>query len=141
QVTEDDGAEFAPDWAPDQAHVAISSREGAGAPVRISILDLATRTILPVTDPPPGFVDTEPGYSPDGTQIVFARGNVSTYHLALFVMNIDGTGLRQLTPWDLDADYPSWSPDGSTIVFQNGANCCEDPLSQIYTVKPDGTGL
>jgi Tol biopolymer transport system component len=54
-------------------------------------------------------------WSPNGRQIAFYtdRGVNSE----LFVINRDGSGLRQLT-FNKTADRePSWSPDGSTLVF------------------------
>jgi Tol biopolymer transport system component len=56
-----------------------------------------------------------PSWSPDGRQLVFTGfdGGLSD----LFIVNRDGTGLRQLTS-DKYADlHPSWSPDGKTIAF------------------------
>lgn len=38
---------------------------------------------------------------------------------ALFVIRIDGGGLRQLTPDGLGALQPDWSPNGRLIVFNN----------------------
>jgi Tol biopolymer transport system component len=45
-----------------------------------------------------------PGWSPDGTQIVFVRGNEDTENL--YVANADGTGVVQLT--DGEDDHPHW---------------------------------
>ena len=59
--------------------------------------------------------------------------------LALFVVNADGSGLRQLTAWGLDAgDRPDWSPDGGSILFKAPA---EGQHGNLYTVNPDGSGL
>ena len=57
----------------------------------------------------------------------------------LFVMNTDGSGVRQITPpgsADAPADHTSWSPDGRWIAFTTGGN-----IAAIYVVHPDGTGL
>jgi Tol biopolymer transport system component len=55
---------------------------------------------------------------------------------AVFTVNVDGTGLFQLTPWALNAaGDPEWSPDGKWIVFT-----APSP-GNIYKVRPDGTGL
>jgi Tol biopolymer transport system component len=57
---------------------------------------------------------------------------------AVFVVDVDGTGLHQLTPYGLGARHPHWSPDGHLIAFNNEAR--ESGL-QIYVVHPDGSGL
>ena len=153
QVTNGPGAEFSPAWAPDGAHLAVSAEGQPGLPAGIFIVDVAGGGMHPVTaNPFPGYVDKEPDYSPDGTRIVFVRdrqlvdagdpANLS----ALFVVNVDGTGLRRLTEWVDDAGSsgtPAWSPDGSVILFAGGDI---DPppggrLAQIYVIGADGTGL
>ena len=60
-----------------------------------------------------------PSYSPDGTQIAF-RGDLDLAEPSgdeeIYVMNADGTNVRQLTS---NADFesaPSWSPDGRRIL-------------------------
>jgi len=80
-------------------------------------------------------------WSPDGTRVAFAafwklssaRGSGS----ALFVVNADGKGLRQITPSGLGASAPRWSPDGQLIAFNDKRRGDR----QIYLVHPDGTGL
>ena len=86
-----------------------------------------------------------PQVSPDGRYIVFERFNSPLsrprFVLALFVMNVDGTGLHRVTPWSLHAgDNPDWSPDSSRILFRSKVDV-DDERSQFYTVHPDGTGL
>jgi Tol biopolymer transport system component len=77
-------------------------------------------------------------YSPDGSQIVFGRVDPQDHHCttrsALYVVNLDGSGLHRITPWGFCDDDGSWSPDGTEIVF-------EKPGGSIFVVHPDGTGL
>jgi Tol biopolymer transport system component len=40
--------------------------------------------------------------------------------MAVFVVKVDGSGLRQLTKWGLLAGDADWSPDGKVIVFGTG---------------------
>jgi Tol biopolymer transport system component len=84
-----------------------------------------------------GAADVPIDYSPDGRQIVFGRVDPTDHHCtttsALFVVNIDGTGLRQITPPGFCDDDGSWSPDGTRIAFEHRGS--------IFTVHPDGTGL
>jgi TolB protein len=59
----------------------------------------------------------------------------------VFVVNADGTRLRRLTPWRMNAgDGPDWSPDGSRILFRSP----DDGSflnSNLYTIRPDGKDL
>jgi TolB protein len=78
----------------------------------------------------------EPGWSPDGKQLVFVakpRANQAVY-----VCNSDGTGVRRVTPWRLQAgEHPDWSPDGTRILFASGPT----EHGNLFTIRPDGTGL
>ena len=83
--------------------------------------------------------------SPDGTRIAFQRHNSPLAEpaggIAVFVMRINGTHLRRITPWSLRAgDHPDWSPDGRWILFRSN----EDGgflNSQLYVIHPDGSGM
>lgn len=62
----------------------------------------------------------------------------------LFVINLDGTGKRQITHGPTDDSDPVWSPDGTKIAFIR----VTPPKSKtgtsqgnIWIVNPDGTGL
>jgi TolB protein len=75
-------------------------------------------------------------YSPEGGRIVFFRIDYSRperNRTALFVVNVDGGGLRRITSWGLGGFTASWSPDGRWILF--------DANGRIWSVHPDGSGL
>jgi TolB protein len=83
-------------------------------------------------------------FSPDGSRIVYVRENSPLTRPvgghALFVARADGSGRRQITPWSLDAgDNPDWSPNGRLIIFRSHESGSKQ--SQIYVVRPDGSGL
>jgi Tol biopolymer transport system component len=48
-----------------------------------------------------------PSWSPDGTQFVFSSAKAG--NLDLYVMNTDGTDIRQLTGTPIAESLPSWS--------------------------------
>ena len=79
--------------------------------------------------------------SPDASRIAFegyTSGNADIY-----VVGVDGTGLRQLTTDPATDQYPQWSPDGTTIVYDNaGAREKTDSqfskTAEIFTVPANG---
>ena len=76
-----------------------------------SNLTLLTDTLFP----------SAPRWAPDGKQIVFERQvhPHDTQRSHLFMMNADGTNVRQLTPPLNGRDmHPSFSPDGKSILFR-----------------------
>jgi Tol biopolymer transport system component len=60
---------------------------------------------------------TWPGWSPDGSQIVFQ--NYSDHYYHVWTMAPDGSDLRQITSGHFDHREPTWSPDGRQIAFSS----------------------
>jgi len=107
----------------------------------------APRLLTPPVDPVAGG-DGQPAFSPDGRQVAFQRvvdhANEKAVRAALYVVGVDGTGLRQLTSDVMDAGHPRWSPDGRTILFHDNADMqgpIEGMSANLWTVAADGTGL
>jgi Tol biopolymer transport system component len=82
-----------------------------------------------------GIESAFPAWSPDGSKIVFQSNRSGEWHL--YVMNADGSSLRDLTPAMKDCRNPSFSPDGSKIVFYSAAAGNEE----IYVMGADGGGV
>ena len=116
---------------------------------RIAFSDFVTNQIYAVnpdgtglaqlTDEPTGIAARWPGWSPDGSRILFVRFNQSNGMGRIWIMNADGTGPRQLVS---DApgyrDYqPSYAPDGRHIVFSRCSP--NDGLCAIWVMRSDGT--
>lgn len=64
-------------------------------------------------------------WSPDGKQIVFGGGN------HVWVMDADGSNLRNLTGTTGQQDEPIWSHDGTKIYYQASGN-------QLFVMNADG---
>ena len=98
---------------------------------------------------PPGGFSANPAWSPDGRRIAFVSNRDGSNDI--FVVNADGSGLRNLTRSRGNDRDPVWSPDGRVIAFQGRrarpseverAVCrghCD--REEIYAVNADGSGL
>jgi TolB protein len=60
-----------------------------------------------------------PRWSPDGTQIVFAslRDNTGYGRNDIFVMNADGSQVRNISRHEAEDFDPKWSADGKSVVY------------------------
>jgi TolB protein len=72
-----------------------------------------------------------PTWSPDGSQIAFSSNRNATNQL--YIMNVDGTGVQQLTNFDTGIHAVFWSPDGSRLLFPAFTG-----KGELYSVRPDG---
>ncbi len=80
--------------------------------------------------------DMYPSASPDGKQLVFQSNR--TGNNQIFIMNMDGSGLKQLGDFPLGAETPVFSPDGQRIVFD--VYIGEDN-NDVFVINSDGSGL
>ncbi|MEX2271302.1 MAG: hypothetical protein WD690_07535 [Vicinamibacterales bacterium] len=120
RVTVNRNLNITPSWAPDAQAIAYTSFVAGYMDIRISwiykgILKLpakgsyANQNSLPV-------------FSSDGTRLAFSSnrdGNTEIY-----VMNVDGSGVRRLTNHRAIDTTPTWSPSGTHIAFvsERGGN-------------------
>lgn len=107
----------------------------AGSP-EIFRLDTAPAA-APVRLLPPGTMATDPTPSPDGSRIAFVVANYVDGTGDIFVVNRDGTGLRQLTTDPELDDSPAWSPDGRRLAFRSYRDGHD---GEIWVMNADGTG-
>ena len=82
---------------------------------------------------------TGAAYSPNGRWIAFTmvtgRGGSAS---AVYVVRVDGSGLRRLTQDALLAASPDWSPDGKTILFHQNLFEHGGGGSPLWTVPFQG---
>jgi len=80
--------------------------------------------------------DSHPDWSPDGTQIVFDSWRSGKAEI--YVMQADGTGVRQLTDGPEDNREPKWSPNGEWIAFHCSQASEAGVETRICLVSLDG---
>lgn len=85
-------------------------------------------------------------YSPDGSYIVFTRVSDKALVAAALRMNADGTDVRRLTPWGLDADLADLSPatSGKTedlVVFETVRGPKHNETTNLATVPATCTSV
>ncbi len=148
-----------PSWSPDGARIAFTSdRDGDQ---EIYTMNADGTNFRQLTDNDHGGLS--PAWSPDGALIAFHSDwrrprSVNWDGPDIFLMNADGTRLRQLTPeyssnhapggppggvdltvvkTENGGSYnPSWSPDGARIAFTSDL----DSSTEIFLMNADGTG-
>ncbi|NOX55469.1 MAG: hypothetical protein GXP27_13735 [Planctomycetes bacterium] len=114
---------------------------GYGDGGRLCRLNLRTGELKVLLDDPLGGV-RDPQVHYDGKKILFSyrRGGTPTYHL--YEINIDGTGLRQLTDGPDDDIEPTYLPDGGIMFCSSRCrrfvNCWYTRVATLY--RCDGNG-
>lgn len=120
------GTEAGPAFSPDGRAIVFSRlwpHPGLG------VMILRTGRLRQLTDD--GSLDGGADWSPDGSQVAFARGS------GIWVVDANGVGETQLTTsvWD---GTPSWSPDGSQIAFTREHG--QGHWSDVWVMNADGAG-
>ncbi len=92
--------------------------------------------------------DSSPSYSPNGRQIAFSGNRdpvppTSPFGVPgshIYLMNANGSEIRQLTSGGFYDSNPSFSPNGRVVIFDRSA-LSTSRTTHIFSVNVDGTGL
>src|SRR3954469_3878810 len=127
-----------PSWSPDARAVAYSSwrKVATGGAIDIYISRIFQGIL---ENPTKGHSETnmQPVFSPDGTRIAFTSNRYDN-NLEIYVMNVDGSGLRRLTNHPAADAVPTWAPNGAQIAFTSDRS----GTAQIYIMSAtDGSNL
>jgi Tol biopolymer transport system component len=138
QLTENAALDFDPEWSPDGGKIAFESNRDGFSEIFVMNADGTQET--QVTSNPDFSFDRSPTFSPDGERIAFESNRAAGVDNPekdneIFVVNLDGTGLQQLTRNAARELHPDYAPNGKKIAFVSERNF----QPGIYTTKADGT--
>jgi len=117
---------------------------GYGEGGRLCRLNLRTGQLKVLLNDPKGGV-RDPQMHYDGKKILFSHRKGGEHPFHLYEINIDGTGLKQLTDGPDDDIEPTYCPDGS-IAFCSSrcrrfVNCWYTRVAALYRCDGDGSNI
>ncbi len=99
-------------WSPDGSRIAFVGEWGQ----KKDVLLCGTGPLVPLKRLGFGFEElSSPAFSPDGTKIAFSA--LQGGRTDIWVGDVEGGKLVQVTKDRWHDEYPCWSPDGKTIVY------------------------
>jgi Tol biopolymer transport system component len=137
RLTTDPGVDGFPSWSPDGTQVLFDGRGTVPGSLGGTAPRQEIFTVSPTAGPPVQLTHSdvpvgEAVYSPDGTQIAFARGAAGA---EIWLMNESGTDQHKVfgIPSTFVSFTPRWSPEGSKIAFT-----VYDPAWRASVINEDG---
>jgi hypothetical protein len=117
---------------------------GYGEGAQLCRLNLRTGALKVILEDPKGGI-RDPQVHYDGKKILFAYRNGGTHPFHLYEINMDGTGLRQLTDGPDDDLEPTYCPDGNIIFCSSRCrrfvNCWHTRVATLYRCDADGKNV
>lgn len=121
KLTDSSGFDLDPAWSPDGTQIVFASNRDPEHGFQIYVMN-ADGSQQRQVGPSRLGDNVKPNWSPDGNQIVFqsngdANGNPLDDNYDIYVIDTDGTNLKQVVVNAADDTEPVWSPDGSRVAF------------------------
>ncbi len=145
QLTDGSGDDWLPAWSPAPpgggtggAQIVFVSRRDGNPEIYIMDADGSHQRRLTNNmgeDTYPAWSPAPPGSGTGGAQISFFSEREGSRDL--YLMNADGSNVRQLTHDNASVWVSAWSPDGTQIAFTSE----RDGNREIYVIDADGANL
>ncbi|SMO90747.1 TolB family protein [Gracilimonas mengyeensis] len=155
KLTDEPGYDAEPTVSPQGDKIVFTSDRSGD--LELYIMDTDGSNVIQITDEL-GY-DGGAFFSPDGTQLVFRasrpeteeeitkyknlleQGLVEPTNMELFIVNVEGTGLQQITELGNANWAPYFHPSGEKIVFSSNHQSSRGFPFNIFMINVDGTGL
>ncbi len=118
---------YAPDWSPDGEKILFSS--GKPGTLQFFMMDKNGENKILLGD------GTGAVWSPDGLHIAFIKSGNQGNH-QIFIMNADGTELRQITRNARYTGSVDWSPDGYYLIYTSLTESAGE--AEIFAISVSG---
>lgn len=115
-ITHDNAIVAAPAWVPGRLALCYTSYRSSNPDILLQDLSTGQRSVVAAY---PGS-NLSPAPSPDGSKVAMILSKSGA--VDLWVGNLNGGGLKQLTKNKEDESSPCWSPDGQWICFATKIN-------------------
>jgi TolB protein len=129
RVTTDPAHDTSPSWAPDGSALVFHSYRDGQAEIYLVRLDGSA----PVNISVEAEADVHPRWSSDGRTIVFRSFRDPAQPVGIYLMNPDGTNVRQVPLPFVSQGLASWKPDGSRLLVEEGG------VNDVWSVNLDGS--
>jgi len=80
--------------------------------------------------------DHAPAWAPSGRTLAFERLDKTRRRQAVFTVRLDGTRLRRITPWSMEASQPDFSPNGRWVLVRTKQ--FSDTSGNLWLIQRNG---
>lgn len=121
----------------DQIAYDVPQPSGVGNEIVLQDLSDGTITVLA----PDRRVADNFTWSPDGALLAFTDIGTGGGAYDIYVADVAAGTVTQVTNHPAQDSNPAWAPDGARITFTSNRDQRSELVSDIYSIKPDGTDL
>ena len=134
RITFNGGINKFPEWSSDNKYFTYTSKPDTSNHWSLKIQEVNGESKTIEVN---GSYASSPAFSPDGQKIAFSASTPDSRDADVFIANVDGSGMRNLTLHQGIDTSPTWSPTGTQIAFISDRS----GGPQVWIMDADGSNL